>query len=197
MHTLRFSFIAAPMLSLAYGVARFLDGLDGERGPGLAWTVGHLAFLAALVCFGKVFAEIRTILGRSTGSTVAAAIGFAGIGFAGAQFAIDVVLGLVCGDHDAMDVAYGRIQGVPGVQAAVYDFGPLLFFVAQIALSVLLARGGKVRWWAPLLVVVDLMVPFTDKDLIPLGAVCLLISYWPLARRTAAPAEQKIECAVV
>ena len=46
----RIAFIAAPLLVLAYGVIRILDGLDGSRGPGLAWTSGHIAFMAARSC---------------------------------------------------------------------------------------------------------------------------------------------------
>ncbi|WP_412543067.1 hypothetical protein R8Z50_11470 [Longispora sp. K20-0274] len=190
---LRFAFVAAPLLTLTYGIARFLDGLDGQRGSGFFWNFGHLAFLVALAYFAQAFVEIRALLGRSIGATVAAAIGFVGIVCAGAQFAIDIFLGLAYSDREAMNAAFDHIQGLPGVQAAVYDFGPLLFFVGQITLSVLLAKAGRLRWFAPLLVVADLMVPFADKDLIPLGAICLLISYWPLARRTAGTTTPKIE----
>ncbi|MFC7646417.1 hypothetical protein ACFQX6_41970 [Streptosporangium lutulentum] len=55
----RIAFIAAPLLVMAYGVIRILDGLDGSRGPGLAWTSGHLAFMAALILFVSTFLQMR------------------------------------------------------------------------------------------------------------------------------------------
>lgn len=73
----RTAFIAAPLLTFAYGVIRILDGLDGSRGPGLAWTTGHLAFLGAMVAFVFVFAQMRRLAGRDTLSTVAAVLGTA------------------------------------------------------------------------------------------------------------------------
>ncbi len=36
---------------MVYGLVRLLHGLDGTHGPGLLWTAGHLAFLAALILF--------------------------------------------------------------------------------------------------------------------------------------------------
>jgi hypothetical protein len=48
---------------------------------------------------------------------------------------------------------------------------------------VTLALGRHVRPWTPLLVLADLAMPFIDKDLIPLGAVLLLVSFAPLARK--------------
>src|SRR3712207_3367143 len=45
-------FVAAPTLLFGYGVVRLVDGRDGAYGPGLAWTIGHLLFLAGLVMFG-------------------------------------------------------------------------------------------------------------------------------------------------
>lgn len=51
----------------------------------------------------------------------------------------------------------------------------------------LLAARRRVKLWTPALVLADLATPFVDKDLIPLGAVLLLVSFLPLARE-AAPA---------
>ncbi|GAA3079399.1 hypothetical protein [Streptosporangium carneum] len=47
----RVAFVAASLLVLAYGVIRILDGLDGSRGSGLAWTVGHLTGRSAVSRF--------------------------------------------------------------------------------------------------------------------------------------------------
>lgn len=52
MHlTTRLAALAAPLFLLAYGVFRYVDGRDGEHGPGVAWNIGHASSLAAFVCF--------------------------------------------------------------------------------------------------------------------------------------------------
>ncbi|GAA4233551.1 hypothetical protein FHR32_002711 [Streptosporangium album] len=187
----RIAFVAAPLLVLAYGVIRILDGLDGSRGPGLAWTSGHLAFIAALAFFVSTFLQMRRLAGRDTLSTVSASAGIIGILAVGTQFAIDIVVGFLSADRAGMSVYFDRIQAVPGVSFLVYDGGPLLFFLGQLALVVQLAVARRVKIWTPFLVLLDLLLPFVDKDLIPLGAVCLLLSFVPLAgqvARTARPA---------
>ncbi|MFF0244146.1 hypothetical protein [Streptosporangium sandarakinum] len=178
----RIAFVAAPVLTFAYGVIRILDGLDGSRGPGLAWTTGHLAFIGALVFFAVAFHEMRRLAGRGRSATGLASAGYVGIATLIAQFAIDIVLGFRSADHAAMGVLFDQVQAVPGVQQVIYDFGPLLFFVAQIGLVLQLAIQRRVKAWTPVLVVADVLVPFVEKDLMPLGAAFLLISFLALAR---------------
>ena len=184
----RTAFIAAPLLTFAYGVIRILDGLDGSRGPGLAWTTGHLAFLGAMVAFVCVFAQMRRMAGGDTVSTVAAVVGTAGALALFGQFAVDVVAGLQSADHLAMSLLIADIRSTPGVSFAVYDVGPYFFYVGQLALVVRLAVLRRVSAWTPLLVMFDLVTPFVDKDLIPLGAVVLLISFVSVAKRLPATA---------
>ncbi|WP_433247693.1 hypothetical protein ACQPYK_47485 [Streptosporangium sp. CA-135522] len=192
----RLAFVAAPLFVLVYGIIRILDGLDGSRGPGLAWTTGHLAFLAALALFVPIFWEMRRMAGRNVLSTVGAATGFAGILAVSAQFTIDLVVGFLSTDHAEMGVLFDRIQAVPGVSIAIYDGGPYLFYLGQLALVIQLAVIGRVKVWTPLLVMLDLFLPIIDRDLIPVGAIFLLVSFVPLARRlttTAEPAARSAE----
>lgn len=182
----RTAFIAAPLLVLAYGVIRILDGLDGSRGPGLAWTTGHLAFIAALLLFVQIFWQMRRMAGRNVLSTVSAVAGTAGIVALLAQFGIDLVVGFLAADHAGMGVLFDRVQAVPGVSIVVYDGVPFLFYLGQLALVVQLAAIRRVKMWTPVLVLIDLVLPFADKDLIPVGSVFLLISFVPLARQAAA-----------
>ncbi|WP_326826671.1 hypothetical protein [Streptosporangium sp. NBC_01756] len=187
----RIPFVAAPLLVLTYGVIRIFDGLDGSRGPGLAWTSGHLAFIAALAFFVPVFLQMRRLAGRNTLSTVSTSVGILGILAVGTQFAIDIAVGFMSADHAGMSVYFDQIKSVPGVPFLVYDGGPFLFYLAQLALVVQLAAAGRVKVWTPFLVLLDLLLPFLNKDFIPLGAVCLLVSFVPLAgqvARTARPA---------
>jgi hypothetical protein len=65
----RTAFIAAPLLTFAYGVFRIIDGFDGSRGPGPAWTIGHLAFLGALAAFVYVFVQPLKMISRGLSNT--------------------------------------------------------------------------------------------------------------------------------
>ncbi|GAA2370781.1 hypothetical protein [Nonomuraea africana] len=177
------AFIAAPLFVLAYGLLRLVDGLDGERGPGFAWTAGHLAFLAALALFVPIFLELRRMAGKGALATTGVVLAFVGIAAVGAQFVIDVVVGFLSADHAAMGEYFDRVQAIPGVEFAIYNGLPFLFYLAQAALIIQLAAQGKVKAWTPVLVVLDFALPIVDRDFIPLGAICLLISFLPLARQ--------------
>ena len=181
----RTALIAAPLLVLAYGVLRIADGLDGVRGPGLAWTVGHLAFLGALTLFIPIFWEMRRMLGRSAVATATLVAGVVGIGCAAAQFTIDIIVGFLAADHDAMSPMFEQVQAVPGVSVAVYSVGPILFYVAQLAFAALLAGHRLVKFWVPVAVLAEIVLSVVSKDLIPVGAVLLFVSFLPLmGRRT-------------
>ncbi|WP_214326372.1 hypothetical protein [Nonomuraea sediminis] len=180
----RAAFVVAPLLVLAYGLIRIVDGFDGSRGPGIAWTTGHLAFLGALALFVPIFLEMRRMLGRTWPATLSVVVGVVGIACAGAQFAIDIVIGFMASSHEAMSPLFDQVRAVPGVSLAVYDAGPFLFYAAQLALVVQLAVARQVKWWTPVLVMLDFAVPTVNKDLIPLGALCLLVSFLPMIRRT-------------
>ncbi|MEU6792602.1 hypothetical protein ABZ907_12945 [Nonomuraea wenchangensis] len=183
---LRTAFIAAPLLVFAYGVIRILDGLDGERGPGLAWTTGHLAFIAALLLFVPIYWRLRRMAGGGALATATATAGTIGVAALVGQFGIDLVVGFMSADHAAMGVLFDQVQSVPGVSFAVYDVLPFLFYTGQIALVTQLAVQRRIKVWTPVLVLADLVLPFVDKDLIPLGALFLLVSFVPLARASAA-----------
>jgi hypothetical protein len=96
---------------------------------------------------------------------------------------VDVVAGFVADDHAGMATWTREIRTLPGVSTVVYDFGPYLFYVGQLVLVVQLALHRHVKAWTPLLVLADLATPFVDKDLIPVGALLMLVSFLPLARR--------------
>jgi hypothetical protein len=179
----RIAFLGAPLLTLTYGVIRIIDGLDGARGPGLAWTTGHLAFLGAMALFVVVFRWMRRLAGGNALSTVLAAVASAGALALSVQFGIDVVAGLMADDHLAMSLLTERARQNPVVSLLAYDLGPYLFYLGQLALVIQLAGLRRVTAWTPLLVLADLLMPFIDKDLIPDGAVILLFSYAGISRR--------------
>ncbi|WP_182907957.1 hypothetical protein [Microbispora sp. H13382] len=180
--------VAAPALVGAYGVARILDGLDGSRGPGPAWTMGHLFFLAALVLFVWIFGRLRTMAGGGLTATAGYIAGLAGALALAAQFTIDIVVGFLSADHDAMGPRFDAVKAIPGVEPVVYTVVPLLFYVGMVTLVARLASQRRVPWWSATLVLVQAVLPLVSKDLIPLGAALLLLAFVPLMRvRPARP----------
>lgn len=188
----RAAYVAAPLLVLSYGLIRILDGLDGSRGPGLAWTTGHLAFLAALVLFIVIFRDLWQTLDRNRVATVSLVLGLAGILCTIAQFSIDIVVGFLAADHEAMSPLFDQVQAIPVVSLAVYAVGPALFYAAQLALVIQLAARRQVKAWVPVLALFDVVLPVVDIDLIPVGAVCMLAAFWPLFRRQAPAARHAL-----
>ncbi|MEU1513061.1 hypothetical protein ABZ490_12990 [Streptomyces sp. NPDC005811] len=184
--TPRTAFLGAPLLTFTYGVIRIVDGLDGVRGPGTAWTVGHLAFIAAMTLFTIAFGEMSRMAGNSRLATAVSAVATAGALCLTAQFTIDVVAGALTDDHETMSEAITRVSALPGVSPVVYQVGPYLFYGGMLALVLLLAVTRRVKAWTPLLVLCDLLLPLVDKDLIPLGATLLLVSFTSLSRRVPA-----------
>ncbi|MFI9571473.1 hypothetical protein ACIG5D_08590 [Microbispora rosea] len=183
------SLVVAPVLVGAYGVARIADGFDGSRGPGLAWTLGHLCFLAALVLFVQIFGRLRTMVGGGVTATAGYAAGLAGALALAAQFTIDIVVGFLSADHDAMGPRFDAVKAIPGVDPVVYTVVPLLFYVGMVVLVARLAAGRRVPWWSAVLVLAQAVLPLVSKDLIPLGAALLLLAFVPLLRlRPAEPA---------
>ncbi|MFZ3570033.1 hypothetical protein ACOKM5_23795 [Streptomyces sp. BH097] len=174
--------LVGPVLFAAYGGIRILDGLDGERGPGVAWTVGHLCFVAALGFFVRGWAAARR---RFTGRRDQWAVVGLGAVVAGAialtvQFGVDLVTGLMAANHAEMAELSDTFGQLPGAEALFYSFGPMLFFVGQVILILRLFALRAVPLWAPCLVFAATLAPFGSKDLMPVAALLLLAGYAPL-----------------
>ncbi|WP_090946802.1 hypothetical protein [Nonomuraea jiangxiensis] len=177
------SFVLAPALVLVYAVISLLDGLDGTHGPGLAWTAGHLAFLAALALFVPLVVELaRRAPYRRTGLAIAA-FALVGVAAGAAQFVIDVVVGFAAADRAGMGVLFDQIQAVPGVEPVVYTIVPTFFYAGLAVLVILQATAGRVGWWSPALVVVGVAVVAVNRDLLLLSAVLNIVGLAPLGRR--------------
>jgi hypothetical protein len=177
------SFVLAPVLVLIYSLVRVLDGLDGSHGPGLAWTAGHLAFLAALALFVPLVLELARRASNRRAAAGVAAFALLGVAAAVVQFGIDLVVGFVAADRAEMGTLFDRIQQVPGVLPAVYTVGPTFFYVGLVALVVMEAVAGRIGWWSPALVVLGVAAVVISKDLLPLSALLNLAGLAPLGRR--------------
>jgi hypothetical protein len=179
------SYLAAPALLLGYGVARLIDGLDGTHGPGPAWTVGHLLFLASLVMFGFVLYDLARTVGASgrrarqfgLGTLVAAGLGLTA--FTGTVL-VDLWVGLHASDRAGMNALYDRYD----TPALIPALGPLF----QLGLLVLLVQSVVVRrvpWWSPVAALLACVAITVDLDLLPLGALLFSIALAPFAALAA------------
>lgn len=136
--------------------------MPGSREPGLGWTAGHTAMFAGLLLFAPVLLALHGLLARrgtTAGRLVAgAALGtaFAGLAASLVQIGIDLYVGLAAADKAEQSRLFDRVQGVPGVLPAVYQVGPLLFYVGLLALLVAASVGPArtLRWWSPVLMLV-------------------------------------------
>jgi hypothetical protein len=190
--TARVALIAAPLLLIAYGIARALDGLDGSHGPGPAWTIGHLFFLAGILLFGVVLFDLRAALPRWRGfGTAALAVGLVGILAFVRTILVDLIVGFRSTDRPAMNALYPHYDSWPGglpsgLTGFLDNAGPSLFVVAMLVLTVLLAtlRPRRLPWWSPVLVAIGFLAISFDLDLLTVGGFLVLLSLLPAARRS-------------
>jgi hypothetical protein len=184
-------FLAAPALMFGYGVVRLIDGRDGEYGPGLAWTTGHLLFLASLVLFGVVVVQLRRLVSSTTTAqqvmaSVAMVLALAGVVAFVRVIIIDLVVGFRAADNPDMRVVRDDIGNVPGVlPEAVWDLGPLPFVVGLVTLTMLLAvlHPRLLAAWSPVLIVIGFACIMVNLNLLPVGAALIGLALAPVAWR--------------
>jgi hypothetical protein len=168
----------------------------GSYGPGLAWTAGHLLFLAGLLLFAPVLVGLYQLVPATTALrrvAASAALAVAGVGLLAfvREALIDLVVGLRAADHQAMDTLYQQIGDFPKVVPAVfYNVGPLLFEVGLAGLVVLLAvlRPRRFPWWSPALFLLGAVLIDINLDLLTVGAALFLLALTPAVWGTRVPA---------
>ncbi|GAA2735203.1 hypothetical protein [Streptomyces nogalater] len=169
-----------PLLLLSYGVLRLIDGMDGHHGPGLAWNVGHLCFLAAFLLLGALVRELRALVPTATARRRTAAGAAAAAGLLGAACFVWVILG------DLFPTLSDRAPLPAPLELA----GPLAFQLGLLTLLIMLVttRPRQLPLWSPALASVFFLLITVDLDLIPLAALVLMAALTPLARpRTLHP----------
>ncbi|MGQ4490772.1 hypothetical protein ACN6LM_001575 [Streptomyces sp. SAS_281] len=178
--------LAGPALMAGYGVVRLIGRAVGDYGPGVWWSAAHLLFLAGVLAFVPVFLGLRLPAGerggRRAGVRVAAGIGLLGSAAVAAQAVIDLVVGFLAADEQAMSDLFEKVQGVPGVMPVVYTVVPLLFWLGLLALLTLLAlfRRDGVPARSPLLVLAGTVMMAASLDLLAVGALCVGLALFPI-----------------
>ncbi|XBB66247.1 hypothetical protein ABFU82_19335 [Nocardioides sp. WV_118_6] len=159
-----------PAALLVYAGCRWLDGRDGNHGPGLWWTIGHLAFLVAWVGFAALtVAMVRSLRATGAAAPVAGAATLAGIG----AFAWVTLTDLA--------------PSWPDLPDPLRAVGPLLFLVGLMSLLALTARRRDSHWWPvfPLLALAATAVVSANLDLLSVAALLFGAALLPCARRPA------------
>jgi hypothetical protein len=150
--------LAGPALLLVYGLLRWVDGHDGSHGSEPWWTVGHLAFLGAVVAFIVLVAGVRRVAehrGAVTAALVAAAVGGAGMAV------------VIAGDLSSWA---DRTLDLPG---PLLDVLPPVFVLGVVGALAALAAARQVSWLEPALALAGFAAIVVDLDLLPLGAALL------------------------
>lgn len=179
--------LTAPTLMLGYGVLRLVDGTDDAYGPGLAWNVGHALFLAAMVAFGVVLVGLRRRLPlSSTAARVAADVvtvaSGAGLAVLVRMAVIDLMVGLSATNGQEMSEGFDRYRDVPvALPQVALDVGPALLFVGLTALLTLHAAlpPRRLPAWSPTLFAVGSLLLQVNLDLMPVGALLLIVALAP------------------
>jgi len=164
---------AAPILLLLYGILRWIDGLDGHRKGGPAWTLGHLAFFGSMV----LFAALAVVLFRR--ATMARLI--ARVAVVAAVSGSALMLWVIAGDLSA---SFRDRWPLPGVLQTV---GPILFVLGLVALLSIQVAADRLPVWSPILFFLGYTAISINLDLLPLAALLILGAAVPLAtppRRT-------------
>jgi hypothetical protein len=166
--------VAAPLLLLIYGILRWIDGFDGDRGNGLAWDAGHTAFLLAMLLFALLATLIRPTVRHSASAgiaTVAAIIGAGCFGW------------IIVGD---LSEPFRRALPMPG---PVQLIGPLLFQFGLLTLLGMLAfvHPRRLPRWSPFAVLAGFLAIAASLDLLPFAALVIGAGLAPLALHRPAP----------
>jgi hypothetical protein len=184
---MRYAYLGGPLLVVAYGVTRLIDGLDGTKGPGPAWIIGHLFFLAGLAVFGVIMVALSRE--RPAWATAAAMVaGVAGAMAMARVVVVDIVVAWNATDRAEMDRTYPEYDDFPGLPAGwghvIDEVGGVLFPLGFTVLLVLLVVGRRLPWWSPVVGVAGFATILVTLDLLPLAGVLLLVALLPLARGT-------------
>ncbi|MDG4824261.1 hypothetical protein O7635_20615 [Asanoa sp. WMMD1127] len=166
--TIRFTALGAPLLVLFYGIMRFVDGLDGDRGNGLAWDVGHTAFFVAFVLYAVLAVHMHRLVpvaARWQRALRDVALGGALVGTAAFLWVTLTDL------FPAIDVE------LPDVAQAVL---PALFVLGMVTLLAQLAAARRLPVWSPVLVLVGFLAISVELDTLPFAAVVILCGLVPL-----------------
>ncbi|MGW2950967.1 hypothetical protein [Streptomyces eurythermus] len=166
--------VLIPLLLLSYGVLRLVDGMDGTHGPGLAWDLGHLCFLAAFLLLGTLVRELRGLVPAAGARMRTAVRAATAAGLFGAACFVWVILGDL----------FPALADTAPLPAPLQLAGPLAFQLGLLALLIMLVttRPRQLPVWSPALVFLFFLLITVNLDLLPLASLLLMAGLTPLTR---------------
>ncbi|MGW5578426.1 hypothetical protein [Micromonospora chokoriensis] len=171
--------IAGPVGIAAYGLVRLWGRSDGVYGPGFDWQAAHLVALAGMVCFVPAVLALSRLLPPSRWRDGVVVLTFVGLAATMVQFGADVVEGLLAADRAEMSALAADFKDIPGVEVAVYDVVPQLFFLGLVVLAGMLAARRRLPWWSVPLLLGGIVLPVVTLDLLPIAGLCMLVALAP------------------
>ncbi|MDG4758469.1 hypothetical protein [Micromonospora sp. WMMD710] len=173
------SVVAGPVGIVAYGLVRLWGRSDDVYGPGLDWQAAHLAGLAGMVFFVPAVVALSRLLPAGRWRTGVVAVTLVGLAATMVQFGADMVEGLLAADRAEMSALSSDFKDIPGVEMAVYDVVPQLFFVGLLVLTGMLAARRRLPWWSVPLLLVGIVLPAVTLDLLAVGGLLMLAALAP------------------
>ncbi|KAB1948763.1 hypothetical protein F8271_01995 [Micromonospora sp. ALFpr18c] len=173
------SVVAGPVGIVAYGLVRLWGRSDDVYGPGLDWQAAHLAGLAGMVFFVPAVVALSRLLPAGRWRTGVVAVTLVGLAATMVQFGADMVEGLLAADRAEMSALSRDFKDIPGVEMAVYDVVPQLFFVGLLVLTGMLAARRRLPWWSVPLLLVGIVLPAVTLDLLAVGGLLMLAALAP------------------
>jgi len=186
MSSLQTPFAMAPIFLVLYGVAHMIDGLDGNYGPGIAWTLGHIMFLSGMLTFALVLVGLHRRIGQDTAkhkliAGLALVCGLIGLSVFVRVIIIDIITGLRAGDHADMASISARLNAYPSAGLErYYNVGPLLFQLGMLTLMIQMVVLHRLPWWGPVLLLAGFLLLGFNLNLLVPGALLIGCALMPL-----------------
>lgn len=175
-----FALVAGPLALSGYGVARTIGRLDDVYGPGFDWQLAHVLGLAGFLLFVPLVLGLRALVPAGAVRDVAVGATLLGLAASVVQFGADIVLAFMAADKEELRSLQQDFAALPGVRPAIYDVGPLFFFAGIVVVAALAARAGRLPWWSPVALLVAVLLPPVNLDLMPLAGLLMLVALLPL-----------------
>jgi hypothetical protein len=163
--------LTAPLLLFAHGILRWVDGLGGQGGSGVLWFLAQAALVAAALSFAGVATGLRRLLGGGAMVTLATAA---------------ALVGALLTSWVALASGIGGDAALRGAPVGLAALGPALLAAGLLALLAPFATVGVLTAHHFGLVAVGALLAVAPFELVPLGALLVLIGVDPLLAHRAA-----------
>ncbi|MEV0899517.1 hypothetical protein [Actinoplanes sp. NPDC049802] len=183
----RAALILGPLAVAAYGITRIIGKLDDQYGPGLDWQLAHLFGLAGMLLFIPVTLHLRAHARPGPLRETTTAVTLLGLAASTVQFTADMITAAIADDRADMSRLQQGFSDLPGIQLAVYDLGPQLFFIGIVIFAALATRTGRLPWWSPALLLAAVLLSAADLNLLPVTGALMLVALAIPQNRTTAP----------